>query len=215
MADNITKPFTFITNTYAKANEVNADFDELYKGVNACINQTNINTVAIEDVGTNKASINGSAGEVFKVADAVSDYDAVNKHSLINILKTMYPVGSIYIGTTSSCPMTSLFGTWTKVAENRVLQGSSSSHAANTTIAAGLPNISGQNDGFSCNGETGYSSGAFTIARGTRNRFDTDESSSTFGSKIKLNASNSNSIYGNSTTVQPPAYVVNIWRRTA
>ena len=31
----------------------------------------------------------------------------------------------------------------------------------------------------------------------------------------KLDASRSNSIYGNSTTVQPPAFVVNIWQRTA
>ena len=29
-----------------------------------------------------------------------------------------------------------------------------------------------------------------------------------------INASRSSSIYGNSNTVQPPAYVVNVWRRT-
>ena len=36
----------------------------------------------------------------------------------------------------------------------------------------------------------------------------------TFG-KVTLDASVSSAIYGNSTTVQPPAYVVNVWRRTA
>ena len=33
------------------------------------------------------------------------------------------------------------------------------------------------------------------------------------GMRITFNASNSNNIYGKSTTVQPPVYVTNIWRR--
>ena len=32
---------------------------------------------------------------------------------------------------------------------------------------------------------------------------------------LNFDASRSNSIYGNSNTVQPPAYIVNIWERTA
>ena len=32
---------------------------------------------------------------------------------------------------------------------------------------------------------------------------------------VNINASRSSSLYGASSTVQPPAYVVNVWRRTA
>jgi hypothetical protein len=32
---------------------------------------------------------------------------------------------------------------------------------------------------------------------------------------LGFDASRSNSIYGNADTVQPPAYLVNIWKRTA
>lgn len=82
MVDNIIKPFTFYTNTYAKANEVNADLDVLYKGVNACINQTNINTTDIESVGEGKADQNGDSSQTFNVADPTSGYNAVNRNSL-------------------------------------------------------------------------------------------------------------------------------------
>ena len=31
---------------------------------------------------------------------------------------------------------------------------------------------------------------------------------------VSLDASRSSSIYGRSSTVQPPAYVINVWKRT-
>ena len=36
-----------------------------------------------------------------------------------------------------------------------------------------------------------------------------------YHTRINFDASRSSSIYGNSTTVQPPAYVVYMWKRTA
>ena len=32
---------------------------------------------------------------------------------VVNVLKAIYPVGAVYIGTTSTCPLASFFGTWT------------------------------------------------------------------------------------------------------
>lgn len=131
--------------------------------------------------------------------------------NIMTILQTMYPIGAIFIGTTATCPMASLFGTWTLVAADRVLQGSSSNHAANTTIAAGLPNITGYIGG-TMRMYHGYASGAFEASGANKTDYQGDDE--TWGSTY-FNASRSSTIYGNSETVQPPAYVVNVWRRTA
>lgn len=127
----------------------------------------------------------------------------------LELIKTIYPVGSIYISTTSNCPLASLFGTWSKIAADMCLQGSSVFHAAGTTIPAGLPNITGNFGGIE--GGSPHVSGAFY-------RYSTGHSGAGQGDGdawIGFSASRVSSIYGNSTTVQPPAYVVNVWRRTA
>lgn len=124
------------------------------------------------------------------------------------LLNSIYPVGSLYIGTQNTCPMAALIpnSTWTLVAQDRALWGGNGSNA-NTTIAAGLPNITGVVTGL---GDVTVS-GAFE--RGPR-----VAGNGGGGGTINadtFNASRSSSIYGSSTTVQPPAYRVNVWRRTA
>ena len=54
-----------------------------------------------------------------------------------------YPVGSIYQSTDPTSPAALFGGTWEQIASERVLMGASSSHAAGTTVKAGLPNITG------------------------------------------------------------------------
>ena len=56
-------------------------------------------------------------------------------------------------------------------------------------------------------------SGAFSLSDGG----GSGESYKNAGTKPKFtfDASRSSSIYGKSSTVQPPAYIVNVWRRTA
>lgn len=123
-------------------------------------------------------------------------------------LQSIYPVGSVYIGTMETCPLAALFGTWEKISEGRVLQGADEEHEAGTTIAAGLPNITG----------TFYSRGGGTGAFIDKAYVATNPGGSGSGGQVRLedfDASRSSSIYGSSSTVQPSAYVVNIWRRTA
>ena len=141
---------------------------------------------------------------------------------LDTILSTLYPVGSIYITTNATCPLATLISgsTWELVSSGRVLQGADSGHSAGTTIEAGLPNITGDNGSYRL-----ISSNTSTDPSGTGNglfRYVSAGSSKTGASgsnfyaiSFDFDASRSNSIYGNSTTVQPPAYVVNIWKRTA
>ena len=140
-----------------------------------------------------------------------NETDALLANSISTLLSNLYPVGSIYIGTQSTCPLATLISgsTWVKVSEGRVLQGSDSSHSAGTTIAAGLPNITGE---FAVKAQAKTPTGAFyTISTGGGSY----DNNFTGNEVIGFNASISNSIYGNSNTVQPPAYVVNIWQRTA
>ena len=145
-----------------------------------------------------------------------NETDNLISTSLNNTLSALYPVGSIYIGTQSTCPLATLISgsTWVKVSEGRVLQGSDSSHSAGTTIKAGLPNItSNPSANVLCHQNTSDNDEALGyVYGGTAKGWGT--SSGVYG-HFTFDASRSNSIYGNSSTVQPPAFVVNIWQRTA
>lgn len=215
----ITKPFTFAAGTKARANEVNTNFDVLYAQVN-----TNISDIAslsneISGFDLTKADVNGSALNTFAVKDPVNSSDAVNKGYVLDLLKSIYPVGSIYIGTTSTCPMSSLFGTWSLVSSGKALWTGNGSNA-NTTIAAGLPNITGHTrNGSPDDGIISwyFTNGVFYTKPSSAPAPNVENTggSSTENKNLWFDASRSNSVYGNSSTVQPPAYVVNVWRRTA
>jgi hypothetical protein len=138
-----------------------------------------------------------------------------------DLFETLYPVGSLYITSTNTttCPLASIVkksdgsnSTWALVSSGKALWTGTGSNG-NSTIAAGLPNITGDT-GIAYFNTGGQVSGAFqpkhTVATRTHPH---DERSENIG--LVFDASKSNSIYGNSTTVQPPAYVVNVWRRTA
>ena len=132
--------------------------------------------------------------------------------NVLSNLQSIYPVGSLYIGTTDTCPIANLFGTWEKVSEGRVLQGVSSSQVAGETVEAGLPNITG--GPVIADNRSGVGNyGAFRITGITGGGYNWD--GGTNYRNYYFNASWSNPIYGKSSTVQPPAYLVNIWKRTA
>lgn len=134
-----------------------------------------------------------------------------------------YPVGSIYQSTDPTSPAALFGGSWEEIASERVLMGASSAHAAGTTVEAGLPNITGSlkapEDGVDYSpfrGSTGglLKSGAlkFTEINASWTGYRSNSGSAY---NIEFDASISNSIYGRSSTVQPAAYYVHIWRRVA
>jgi hypothetical protein len=181
-------------------------------------------TANIGQIATNTTAIAGKQDIISDLAairsGAAAGATAVQPADLDTLLSSLYPVGSIYIGTQSTCPLATLISgsTWVKVSEGRVLQGSDSSHSAGTTIEAGLPNITGEpvhcylftNSGGS---DTPISSGAIVIKDISSTTLY--QGGTTQRAKWYFDASRSSSIYGNSNTVQPPAFVVNIWQRTA
>lgn len=123
-----------------------------------------------------------------------------------------YPVGSIYQSTDPTSPAALFGGTWEQIASERVLMGASSSHAAGTTVKAGLPNITGSFVADVKRGEHKVS-GAFTAGNVIASTGEYNSFSDVY--KFSLDASKSNAIYGRSATVQPAAYYVHIWRRVA
>lgn len=140
-----------------------------------------------------------------------------NMRILDEIWKVIYPVGSLYISVNAASPA-DLFGggTWSLVASNRVLMGTTDETKVGTTVEAGLPDVTGAFGIAYMTGGWAKTTGAFyTGAMGTPSSISDPSTSSPKDYSYGFKASRSNSIYGNSTTVQPPALLVYIWQRTA
>ena len=125
-----------------------------------------------------------------------------------------HPVGSIYLTIKDENPSAKFGGTWEKLPASVCLQTADTTHGAGTTIAAGLPNITGQ---------YGVHWGVINPAKNNGCfKANTDLASAPVGAQEEpgaqtgtFDASRSSAIYGKSTTVQPPAYALIAWRRTA
>lgn len=128
-----------------------------------------------------------------------------------------YPVGIVISMVGDTSPAALFGGTWEEIAPDRVLMGASSTHAAGTTVKAGLPNITGTANGGVLSMSTPSSDGAFGGKYySTNNRHGGGTYGDWFSTYDRtFDASKSNAIYGRSNTVQPAAYYVHIWRRVA
>lgn len=143
-----------------------------------------------------------------------------------NFLLAAHPVGSIYQTISPENPAVTFGGgTWEKIAQDRVLMGASDTHLAGTTVEAGLPNIKGSFEArphmsgneFAGGSITGGDCKLFEHSIQTSNNINNSmtETGNTYKSDVVFfNASASNSIYGASNTVQPPAYFTYTWLRT-
>lgn len=147
--------------------------------------------------------------------------------TIINLIDTFYPIGTIYISADKSKTKADFpfmqHGTWEEIPANLCLQTGAAGEAG-TQRSAGLPNITGK-----ANVRSGGDSDANILASQSIGAIacSIQDSSLTWYSHISLqegqnkldtlsfNASNSNPIYGKSSTVQPPAYIVRAWVRTA
>ena len=158
-----------------------------------------------------------------EITDGSAKFRVVDRR-LKAMIDILYPIGIVVTTATDDAKKPGEadgLATWEEIAQDRVLQGTS--NGAGQTIESGLPNITGKvwlrpldnGDGITWDKENGAfitkvvedpndSSGA--IAKGSGGK--------PFGS-INLDASKSNNIYGNSSTVQPPAYKVHFWKRVS
>lgn len=137
----------------------------------------------------------------------------------VNLLNAMYPVGSIYIGTTDYCPIAALgVGTWELVGADKVLQGAGTRGSVGTTLSESLPNITGNTGNpktLTNTQEIGTPQGALYVYSQTSNDYGHTTQGSSGRWALGFDASRSSSIYQDNAPVQPDAYLVNIWKRTA
>lgn len=137
----------------------------------------------------------------------------------INLIDTFYPVGTVYMSADKSKTKADFpfmqYGTWEEVPANLCLQTGPASETG-TQRSAGLPDIKGRVIQLMWQG-VAVNNGAYTFTKENDEPFNMNkiDAGGWFSYKAFFNASNSNSIYGSSDTVQPPAYIVRAWMRTA
>ena len=144
--------------------------------------------------------------------------------NLTTVLNKVYPIGAVYLSVNTTSPATLFGGTWVELSGGNALWVTSvSSGNAGQTIAAGLPNITGSFGIRPQSWDSGTEnlltdmSGAFVYKGRIGSSGDTpDQINRDYKSDVvDFDASRSNAIYGNSTTVQPPALRIYAWKRTA
>ena len=138
-----------------------------------------------------------------QIADGTVKF-TVRDSRLNSLLEILYPVGSIKITVSSTAPFSDLgFGTWEEVSKGCVLWGSDSSHAAGSTIEAGLPNITGGVYGIIANSDSSLQ-GALHVGGNDNVGTLIHSTQDTGRVTIDIDASRCSSVYGKSDTVTPP-----------
>lgn len=87
-----TIPNIFVAGTKARANEVNENFTSIKQFVDTLEVQASTNEIDITNLTNTKANTNGSNQERFQVADATNSFDAINKQTLLNLVKNTQAV---------------------------------------------------------------------------------------------------------------------------
>ena len=170
-------------------------------------------------VSTDKTlSVEGAPADGKATGDAlkgVISADAV-KTLITDALAEDHAKIKFWVSEDPTSPAALFGGSWEEIASERVLMGASSTHAAGTTVEAGLPNLKGS---FSGVASTAYPnlSNSGALSMNTNNGGLAGYEGGSYGSNctVSFDASKSNAIYGRSSTVQPAAYYVHIWHRVA
>lgn len=170
-------------------------------------------------VSTDKTlSVEGAPADGKAVGDAlkgVISADAV-KTLITDALAEDHAKIKFWVSEDPTSPAALFGGSWEEIASERVLMGASSTHAAGSTVKAGLPNLKGS---FSGVASTAYPnlSNSGALSMNTNNGGLAGYEGGSYGSNctVSFDASKSNAIYGRSSTVQPAAYYVHIWHRVA
>lgn len=136
--------------------------------------------------------------------------------SLTSIALALYPIGSIYLSIKNVSPAGLIGGTWVAISSGYALWTTTSQ--GDTFIGAGLPNITGSatwGRNGSISSDTPSHSGVLDVVTSGLGGGAAAGGTSVTRVQLNFNARTQNTIYGNSSTVQPPAYRVYAWKRTA
>ncbi len=150
------------------------------------------------------------ANTLYNITDdiAAATYEAYNKTETNNLITSMistmlsnlYPVGSLYLSINSTCPLQSLISgsSWTLVSQDRVLQGAGTRGTVGSTLEESLPNHSHTFDTADLETGAGYIGWE---GLGNKRSYTTPGAN--------------NPIYKDGAHVQPAAYLINVFKRTA
>lgn len=173
-------------------------------------------------VDNNSGSLNFWSGTKAQY-DAIVTKDANTLYNItddtnptLSMLELLYPVGSIYIGTMSACPLQTLgVGTWQLVAADKVLQGAGTRGDVGDTINESLPNHQHVETFVFSEGLRPLASvyGATSTSGNTKSIGENITHTSNDSVDKALTYSANNATYQDNAPVQQDAYVVNIWER--
>ena len=171
----------------------------------------------IDSTGFATASHNHDAAYLGISAKA-ADSDKLDGKTFTDIMALIYPVGAIYISTSSTSPATLFGGTWAAYGEGRVLVGKAASGTFATAgstggsethshgLASGFAKITASTSGWIAMARKSVTSWTTTNKNNAANNTSTGDSVST-GAELGGSTDNGSSLQ--------PYVVVYMWRRTA
>jgi len=137
----------------------------------------------------------------------------------LTLLELLFPVGAVYFGTMSTCPLQTLgIGTWQALPPDKVIQIAGTRGSVGDTLNESLPNIRGKLGNLSSDQSaqsTGAQSSGALYWSNTQSPTDTGGVGTRYGYDPMLDASRSSSTYQDNAPVQQDAYLLNGWRRIA
>lgn len=130
------------------------------------------------------------------------------------LLELLFPVGAVYFGTMSVCPLQTLgVGTWQTLPQDKVIQIAGTRGSVGDTLNESLPNITGEMQaGIRGLAVAPTMTGAFGSKTAGSVYYSNDASNAT-NTTYDFDASRSSSTYQDNAPVQQDAYLLNGWRR--
>jgi hypothetical protein len=226
MVNKITSPITPL----GEIDKINEIIDEL-DNANVAIDSKSITknssdelqTVGVIDSNNTTNAIKTWTGtkaqyEAIATKDATTLYNIIDDTDVtLPLLELLFPVGAVYFGTMSVCPLQVLgVGTWQALPQDKVIQIAGTRGSVGDTLNESLPNIKGNIWAGDTYGSSIFtsSSGAFQNGSNTGWRTSTVQSTVSGASDtVTFDASRSSSTYQDNAPVQQDAYLLNGWRR--
>lgn len=217
--DSTTASFTTQEKTKLYSIEEGAEVNNPIDSTLSTTSENAVQNKVITEALNNKTTVNISNVAQDSINFTSDPQTQLNeKLDTTELLNKIYPIGSIYISVNQTSPASFIGGTWQALDEGRTLWTTTTAGQGGTTVSAGLPNIEGSLESVVMArtwDSQPYSTGALSFGWNVLNTSGAGDGWWTYLKPLYFNANDDNDIYGNSTTVQPPAFIVYMWKRTA
>ncbi len=217
--DSTTASFTTQEKTKLSSIEEGAEVNNPIDSTLSTTSENAVQNKVITEALNNKTTVNISNVAQDSINFTSDPQTQLNeKLDTTELLNKIYPIGSIYISVNQTSPASFIGGTWQALDEGRTLWTTTTAGQGGTTVSAGLPNIEGSLESVvmaKTYDNQPYSTGALSFGNNVVSISGAGNGWWTYLKPLYFNANDDNDIYGNSTTVQPPAFIVYMWKRTA